>query len=281
MQIHQPKLLKHLKEEFGKFIHTTRVYAAPASPKTMCTRPQEGDTCISAEEQTKFRSGVGMLLYLVKHSRPDISNAVRELSKVADGATPGHWKAMIRLIKYVIDTEYHGLKIKPRKQDEMFHLEGISDSEYAGDKDSRISVYGYILYFCGAPISWKSKSGKSVTLSSTEAEYFAMSEVAKEVIYTKQLAESMGIKIKLPIIIRVDNVGAIYIANNYTMSQRTKHIDIRAHFVREFIEDGILKIVFIKSEDNDADIFTKNTSEELFNKHASKNVEKVNKESYK
>ena len=281
MWIHQPKLLKHLKQEFSQYIHTTKVYVTPAGPKTMCMRPQEGDMLISPEEQTKFRSGVGMLLYLVKHSRPDISNAVRELSKVADGATPGHWKAMIRLIKYVMDTEHYGLKLKPKKQDELFYLEGISDSEYAGDKDNRISVYGYILYFCGAPIAWKSKAGKSVTLSSTEAEYFAASEVAKEVIYTKQLVESMGLKIKLPIVIRVDNVGAIYIANNHTISQRTKHIDIRAHFVREFIEDGILKIVFIRSEDNDADIFTKNTTEDLFIKHSSKNVENVEKDVYK
>jgi hypothetical protein len=91
----------------------------------------------------------------------------------------------------------------------------------------------------------------------------------------------MGLKIKLPIVIRVDNVGAIYIANNHTISQRTKHIDIRAHFVREFIEDGILKIVFIRSEDNDADIFTKNTTEDLFIKHSSKNVENVEKDVYK
>ena len=144
-----------------------------------------------------------------------------------------------------------------------------------------MSVYGYIIYICGAPIAWKLKAGKSVTLSSTEAEYVAMSEIAKEIIFTKQLLETMGIKIELPIIIGVDNVGAIYIGNNYTMSQRTKHIDIHAHFVRNFIEDGILKIVFIKSEDNDAAIFTKNTSEELFIKHQKKNVEKLDPETIK
>jgi hypothetical protein len=66
------------------------------------------------------------------------------------------------------------------------------------------------------------------------------------------------------------------LANNYATSQRTKHIDIRAHFVREFIEDGIIKVVFVKSEDNDADIFTKNPTEELFKKHSIKNVEEVN-----
>ena len=85
----------------------------------------------------------------------------------------------------------------------------------------------------------------------------------------------MGIEIELPITIRCDNVGAIYLANNHSTSQRTKHIDIRTHFVREYIEDGIIKIIFITSEDNDADIFTKNTSEELFIKHSSKNLEPV------
>jgi hypothetical protein len=267
--------LKDLKKKFGKLVETSRISATPAAPRTVLMRPQEGDLLISPQQQTEYRSGVGMLLYLVKHSRPEISNAVRVLTKVADGATSGHWKAMLRTIKYVLDTEDYGLKLKPNKQRGLFYLEGISDSEYAGDKDTRVSVYGYQLYFCGAPISWKSKSGKSVTLSSTEAEYFATSEVAKEAIFAKQVIESMGIKLEFPIEVKVDNTGAIYIANNYSIGQRTKHIDVRAHFVREYIEDGILKVVFVRTDDNDADIYTKNTSEELFIKHASKNVESI------
>ncbi|HSN66223.1 MAG TPA: reverse transcriptase domain-containing protein, partial [Fusibacter sp.] len=272
--IHQPKLIKNLKAHFGNLITTTRTFPSPASPKTVITRPKEGDPTISPEDQKKFRSGVGMLLYLVKHSRPDISNAVRELSKVADGATKAHWKALMRAIKFVMDTENYGLRLKP-KVEKGFYLEGISDSEYAGDRDTRISVYGYILYFCGCPIAWKSKSGKSVTLSSTEAEYFATSEVAKEVIFAKQVLESIGIPLSYPIEIKCDNIGAIYLANNHSTSQRTKHIDTRTHFVREFVEQEILKVVFVKSEDNEADIFTKNTTEELFRKHMSKNVEEV------
>ena len=272
--IHQPKLIKHLQGEFGTLIkNTNKVFKTPAGPKTVIMRPEKGDPLISSVEQTTYRSGVGMLLYLVKHSRPEISNAVRELSKVGDGATKAHWKELMRTIKYVIDTKNVVLKIKPYQDNSTYVLEGITDSEYAGDRDTRISVYGYVIYFCGAPIAWKSKSGKSVTLSSTEAEYFAISEVAKELLFIKQTIESMGIKIELPIKIKTDNVGAIYLSNNYTTSQRTKHIDIRTHFVRQHIEDGIFKIEFIRSTNNDADIFTKNTTEDLFNKHAAKNVE--------
>ena len=273
--IHQPKLLKNLKEGFEKLVKSNREYQTPGAPHTVIIRPQPGDPLISSEDQKKFRSGVGMLLYLVKHSRPDIANAVRELSKVADGATTAHWNALMRTIKFVLDTEDYGLKIKPSKRKGMFYLEGISDSEYAGDKDTRISVYGYILYFCGAPIAWKSKAGKSVTLSSTEAEYFGLSEISKEVIFVKNVLDTMGIEIEYPIIIKVDNVGAIYLAHNYTTGQRTKHIDIRTHFVREYIEDGIIKVIFVKSEDNDADILTKNPTEKIFKRHASKNVEEV------
>jgi hypothetical protein len=95
-------------------------------------------------------------------------------------------------------------------------------------------------------------------VSSTEAEYFALSEVSNEILLTKQLLETCSITLKLPIIIRVDNVGAIVLGNNFSVSQRTKHIDIRTHFVRELIEDEILKIWFIRSEDTISDIYSKN-----------------------
>jgi hypothetical protein len=126
----------------------------------------------------------------------------------------------------------------------------------------------YVLFFCGAPIAWKSKAGKSVTISSTEAEYYATSEIAKDVIFSKNLLEEIRIKIQLPINIKYDNGGAIYLANNHCNSQRTKHIDTRRHFVREWVEDDILKIVFTPSLENTADISSKNPTEEIFQKHA-------------
>jgi Reverse transcriptase (RNA-dependent DNA polymerase) len=273
MVIHQPKLLKHLNEEFNS--SNMKHYKTPAGPKTSITRPIEGESLINTEQQTKYRSGVGMLLYLVKHSRPEISNAVRELSKVCDGANMNHWKCLMRTIQYVNSTYNIGLKIKPKPYEGKYILKGISDSEYAGDKDNRISVYGYVIYLNDAPISWKSKSGRSVTLSSTEAEYFAISECAKELIFIRNVMLSIGIKLEEPIEIHVDNIGAIYLSNNYTTSQRTKHIDVRVHFVRQYIEKGIFKVVFVKSEDNDADIFTKNTTEEIFEKHSNKMVTEI------
>jgi hypothetical protein len=107
------------------------------------------------------------------------------------------------------------MKMKPQKKDNMFYLEGISDSSFGEDKDTRISVFGYVVYFCGALVATKSKLGRSVTLSSKEAEDYAISKVAKEVFFIKQLLETIGIEVKLPIIVRVDNVGAIFLGNNF------------------------------------------------------------------
>jgi hypothetical protein len=111
--IHQPKLILHLKEQFGCLVESLKDYTTPDSPRSLVKRPKKEDILISVEMQTKFRSGVGMLLYLVKYSRFHISNAVRELSKVADGATMDHWKSLLRCIKYVITTEDLALKLKP------------------------------------------------------------------------------------------------------------------------------------------------------------------------
>jgi hypothetical protein len=122
----------------------------------------------------------------------------------------------------------------------------------------------------GVPISWKSKGQRGVVLSSTEAEYVAVSEATREIKFIVQVLESINVKIEYPIIVHVDNVGAIFLANNKTTSERTKHVDIRHHFVREHIEDGIVKIVFVKSCDNDADIFTKNLAGEPYEKHTEK-----------
>ena len=107
-------------------------------------------------------------------------------------------------------------------------LEALSDSYFANNKDTRYSVYGYII-FCGVPVAWKSKSMKSVVLSTTEAEYVAVSEVVKEIKVLYQMLRSMEIKVPLPVKVQVDNVGAIWLANNSSVSERTKHVDLRAY----------------------------------------------------
>ena len=139
-----------------------------------------------------------------------------------------------------------------------------TNSDYAGDKSTRISVTGYILFFMGIPIIWKSKSQKNITLSSSEAEYVTLSEAAKEIKFIYQLLLSIGMQVRLPIVVRVDNVGAIFMSENTSTSGQTKHIDIRYRYVNEMILDSFLKVIFVKTSENVADVFTKNVRSETY-----------------
>ena len=152
-------------------------------------------------------------------------------------------------------------------ENEEWQLVMFTDSDFGGDKDTRISITGYILYVLGVPISWKLKSQRSVTLSSSEV---ALSEAAKEIKFVAQIIEALGIKVKLPIIVRVDNVGAIFMTENISTSSRSKHIDLRHRYVNEMVEDGFIKIIFVRTNDNDADIFTKNVNGKIYANHVDK-----------
>jgi hypothetical protein len=165
---------------------------------------------LEKEKQEKYRSGVGILLWLMKHSRPDISNAVRESSKVMDRATKQHWKYLLRIIKHVLESKEKKLhyKLKKRKMKNVT-VQGFCDSDYAGDQYTRKSVAGYVIYIFGCMIAWKSKSQKSVALSSSEAEYISISEITKDILFVKQVLEFLGQTIIFPINVKVDNIGAI------------------------------------------------------------------------
>jgi hypothetical protein len=266
----QPHLIKNLDEKFGKLVDNLQKYRTPGTPGLRVTRPakDEPNTTVSEEDKTLYKSGVGMLLYLVKHSRPDIANVVRELSKMMDGATPAAFKELKRTIKFVLDTRTFGLRIEPKMgNEEKWSMTIFTDSEYAGDTETRISVGGFIIFLLGVPILWKSKAQRAVTLSSSEAEFVSLSEAAKEIKFVVQILESMGIVVEIPIIVRVDNVGAIFMSENASTSSRTRHVDIRYHFVREYVEEGFIRIIFVRSEENLADGFTKNVTGDIYDAH--------------
>jgi hypothetical protein len=139
------------------------------------------------------------------------------------------------------------------------------DSDWAGDPETRISVTGFVIYLLNVPISWCSKAQKGVTL--TEAEDVAISEAVKEIRFVYYLLNDIHVQVKIPIIVKTDNVGAIFMSENASTGVRTRHVDTRYHFVREFIEGGFIKIEFVRSVENDSDVFTKNVSQELCEKH--------------
>ena len=136
------------------------------------------------------------------------------------------------------------------------------DSDWAGDTDTRRSVSGWCIFINGCLISWGSRGQQTVALSSTEAEYIGITEICKEILFINNILKFLSFNVSFPIIIQVDNIGAIFMSDRGE-GRRTRHIDIKYHFIREYIEDGLVKIIFVKSAENKADIFTKNTSDSI------------------
>ena len=125
------------------------------------------------------------------------------------------------MIKFVLDTKEYGLKIEPKmeEQDDWWSIMVFADSDYASDMDTRISIMGFCIFLLGVPILWRSKSQKSMTLSLSEAEFVALLEAAKEIKFVVQVLELIGVKVKFPVIVHIDNVGAMFMVENVTNSQ--------------------------------------------------------------
>ena len=269
----QPSLFNKMQKNFAHLITGGRMFKTPGTPNHNIIRPVNLDEQISEELQSEYRSVVGSLLYLIKYSRPDIANTVRELAKCMDKATVAAYKEMKRVLQFVFQTKDYGLILEPtnfNSDDIVWDMKVFTDSDWAGDKECRRSVTGFIIYFMGAPIFWKSRLQKTVALSSTEAEYYALSEAGKEIKFVIMLLQSMGIELKLPVIINVDNVGAIFMSENQSATARTRHVDARYHFIQEMITDNLIKIIFVKTANNDADIFTKNVTQEIYDRNVNK-----------
>jgi hypothetical protein len=152
------------------------------------------------------------------------------------------------VIKFVIDTKTFGLKVQPKLDNNLgWDPKIFCDSNWAGDPETRVSVTGFIIYLLNIPICWYSKSQKGVTLLSTEAKYVAISEAVKELKFIYYLLSGLHIKVNLLIVVKTDNIGTFFMFENASTGFRTRHVDTRYHFVREFIKDGFIKIEFVRS----------------------------------
>jgi hypothetical protein len=166
-----------------------------------------------------------MLIYLAKHSRPDISNDVRELSICMDGATIWTYLELLRIIKCVLDTKSFGLKIRPSIRKKNWNLNVFCDSEWAGDPETRISVTGLIIYLIDIPVSLRSKAQRGVTLSNSKVEYVAISEAVKEIQFMNYLLQDIGFDLEVPIVVKTDNIGALFMSQNASTGVRTRQVD--------------------------------------------------------
>lgn len=206
-----------------------------------------------------YREAVGALLFLSSVSRPDIAYAVNVVSRYVNDPGPSHVVAVKRILRYLINSKDMCIVYKGNGE-----LVGYSDSDFAGDLDTRKSNTGYIFLMNGGPVTWSSRRQSTVALSTTESEYMAASEAAKEILWLRQFL----CDIKEPqesIILNVDNQSAIKLINNPVFHRRSKHIDIKYNFVRENVAKNVVVIKYVESSNQLADFLTKALPVQKFN----------------
>jgi hypothetical protein len=217
--------------------------------------PQDHQTRLDSkqfEDPTKYREAVGALNYLAVCTRPDISYAVSQISKKMQSPNEEDWMLVKRILRYLQKTK----NAKLVYQSEPKELVGFSDASYAPNSEDRKSISGYLFQMNGAAISWKSKKQPIISLSSMEAEYIAITAAIKEAKWLAKLEEELMLKTK-KMIIYEDNQSTIKTAKNEIHTDRSKHIDVRYHFVREQIQIGAIEILYCPTGDMTADIMTK------------------------
>ena len=266
----QPVLLQSYLDEFEI---GTRTPNTPAEAGSVLVKSAPEDV-VQGKQHTYFRSGVGKMLHMMRWSRPEVQNAVRELTRQGSAPTKAHIKAMHRAMEYCVGTPNRGWLLRPtRKWDGKdksykFRIRGQSDSDYAKCPVTRRSVSGYATFLEDAPVTVKSAMQKIVTLSVTEAETVSAVQCVQDMLYVKRLLESMELQVELPMILEVDNRGAVDLANNWSAGGRTRHMQTRMFFLRDLQEEELVKVMWLKGDDNPVDLFTKNLAGPAFNKCA-------------
>lgn len=213
-------------------------------------RPTDG---IPLQDVTLYRQIVGCLVYLTI-TRPDLAYAVHIVSQFVSSPRSVHWAAVVRILKYLRGTLFQGLLLSSSPDME---LQAYSDADWAGDVTDRKSTTGFCIFLGDTLISWKSKKQSVISRSSSEAEYRAMAHTATEIIWLRCLLQDMGIRVSSPTPMFCNNKSAIQIAHNSVFHERTKHIEIDCHFVRQHLQHGTLSLPYMPSSLQLADFFTK------------------------
>ncbi|CAA7038049.1 unnamed protein product [Microthlaspi erraticum] len=203
--------------------------------------------------EVPYCNAVGSIMYAMICTRPDVAYAIGLVSRFMSNPGNVHWTAIRWLLKYLKGMQDKKLVFTKGSD---FRVEGFSDSDYAGDKDRRRSITGYVFRVGGNVVSWKSNLQQVVALSTTEAEYIALSEAVKEGIWLRGLVEELGFKQEATDI-WCDSQSAICLAKNNVFHERTKHVAVKYHFIRDETEVGTVKIQKIPTERNPADMLTK------------------------
>jgi hypothetical protein len=226
-------------------------------------------------KQFPYREVVGSLQYLSYSTRPDINYAVNLLSRYTINPGMKHWLATQHLMKYLKGTTEYGLEFSNKGMNTNNNLEitTYSDADWGGDLDERKSTTGYIVLVNGNVVSWASKKQATVALSSAEAEYMAVTGAGTETQWIIDFLTELELyKHTKPVTLFTDSQSALAIANNDVNHGRTKHIDIKHHWIRDAVKNKVIELKYVNTTDQIADIHTKALTRVLFERLRNKVV---------
>ena len=227
------------------------------TPADMNSKLEQGEVEEDEDNDFPYRELVGSLMYAMVCTRPDIANAVGTISKHCEKPSRVHWIAAKRVLRYLVTTKNMKIKFGSQPRSELV---GYADANWASDADTRRSTTGYLFTLNNSVVSWKSQRQHTVATSSTEAEYMALYSAVQEMIWLRRLLKDLKYIQDKPTMIYQDNQGTIALAKNPTFHSRTKHIDIKYHFVRDKIKSSELVIEYKATQEMVADALTKPVS---------------------
>lgn len=206
MFIHQSAYAKKIIDKFN--MSSAKGSSVPADPHTVLY-PVESK---KREVKVPYREAVGSLMFLAIVTRPDLAYAVNSVSKFLNNHDQSHWKAVKRIISYLVNTVGYGIEYRAGNKE--IELSGYSDADYASDVETRRSTTGYAFCIAGEIVTWSSQRQKLVSTSTTESEYVAAATATKEAIWLRTLLDGIGCTCEKPTTLRVDSQSAIQLAHN-------------------------------------------------------------------
>ncbi|XP_019105451.2 uncharacterized mitochondrial protein AtMg00810-like [Beta vulgaris subsp. vulgaris] len=231
------------------------------SPTPVDTKPKmSAHASTPYEDPSHYRSLAGALQYLT-FARPDISYSVQQVCLFMYDPREEHMHALKRIVRYIQGTLDHGLHLYPSSTSSLI---SYTDADWGGCPDTRRSTSGYCVFLGDNLVSWYAKRQPTLSRSSAEAEYRGVANVVSESCWLHNLLLKLNCPIQKATLVYCDNVSAIYLYGNPINHQRTKHIELHIHFVREKVARGQVRVLHVPSRHQLADIFTKGLPLVLF-----------------
>lgn len=248
--LHQKSYIEKKLREFN--LHDSKPSSIPVDPAYL-KQPESSEKMDNTEI---YRKAIGSLMYLAVNTRPDIAVGTSILARRVEEHRQADWTEFKRIFRYLNGTKDRKLKLG-NKSVQNNSLIGYADADWAGDSADRKSNTGFVFKYLGAPIAWCSRKQNLVTLSSTEAEYIALSETVKEAIWMNRILKDFYQTVSDSVTIYEDNQSCIKLIQDEKSCQRTKHIDTKFHFIRELYKSGTIDIKYCPTSDMPADLLTK------------------------